>query len=80
MWVFCFAVADYQLSPKGIQTGIHTVISSLPSPLGKCIVTLEGMGRKQQEQRTAGYIQFWFVSVQYFSKCFCGPKFLFEYK
>lgn len=80
MWVFCFAVADKQLSLKGIQTITHTVFSSLPSLLGKCIVILEGIGRKQQEQKTDGYIRFWFVLVQYFAKCFCGPKFRFEYK
>lgn len=80
MWVLCFAVADKQLSPKGIQTRTHTVTSSLPSPLGKYIGTLEGIGKKQQEERTAGYIQFCFGLVQYFAKCFCGPKFRFEYK
>lgn len=78
--MFCIAVADEELSLKGILTRIHTVVSSLPSPLGKYISTLEGIGRKQQVERTTGCICFCFVFVQYFAKRFCGPKFQFQYK
>jgi len=46
MWIFCIAVADRQLSLKGIQTRIDTVISSLPFPLAKYIGTLEEIERK----------------------------------
>lgn len=75
MWVFCFTVADKQLSPEDIQTRTHTDFSSLPSPSGKSPVTLEGTGRKQQEQRTDSYIWFCFVSIKYFAKRFMARSF-----
>lgn len=78
--MFCFAMAGKQLYPKGIKTRTHTVISSLPSPLEKCIGTLEGIGRKQQEERTAGYIWFCLGWCNILQNAFVAQTFRFVYK